>query len=312
MKRFSFANIILGLAFLVCAAVMLSAQTTEGGVPVHTVVTVEPHHGSNPPVINREDVMVFEGHNRDTVTDWIPAQGDHADLEFFVLLDDGSSMSLGTQLEDIRRFINELPSTTKIGLAYMQNGIARIAQNLTSDHALVSKALRLPLGEPGINASPYFALSDLVKHWPPSSARREVLMVTDGIDRYYDRGDLQDPYLIAAIEDAQRAGIVVSAIYNPGIGHSGHSYWETYWGQLYLAELADDTGGEGYYIGFNGPPVAFAPYLDSQMQRLAHQYLLTFLAKPPKKAGMQRVQIKTEVPNVDLVAPKQVYVSAGQ
>ena len=144
----------------------------------------------------------------------------------------------------------------------MQDGIARIEQNLTSDHAQAAKALRLPMGMRGANGSPYFSLSDLIKRWPESTARREVLMVSDGIDRYYGSGDLDDPYLDEAIDDAQRAGILVSAIYTPGVGHFGHSYWQTYWGQLYLAQLADKTGGEAYYIGFNGPPVSFAPYLE--------------------------------------------------
>lgn len=51
-----------------------------------------------------------------------------------------------------------------------------------------------------------------------------------------------------------RAGVTVSAIYTPGVGHFGHSYWQTYWGQIYLSQLADETGGEAYYIGFSGPP----------------------------------------------------------
>ncbi|MGA9967801.1 MAG: hypothetical protein WBQ10_21570 [Terriglobales bacterium] len=156
-------------------------------------------------------------------------------------------------------------------------------QTLTSDHALAAKALRLPLGISGINASPYFSLSDLIKQWPQSTARREVLMVSDGIDRYYGSSDLQDPYLAAAIEDAQRAGVVVFVIYTPGVGHYSHGYWRTYWGQIYLSQVADETGGESYYIGFTGAPVTFVPYLDDLAQRLTRQYLLTFSAKPQKK-----------------------------
>jgi hypothetical protein len=197
-------------------------------------------------------------------------------------------------------------------VAYMQNGIARVAQDLTTDHTLVDKALRLPLGEAGANGSPYFSISDLVKRWPAGASRREVLMVSDGIDRYYGAGDWEDPYLNAAIEDAQRAGILVSALYTPGVGHFGHSYFQTYWGQLYMAKLAEETGGESYYIGMNGPPVSFAPYLDDARSRLTHQYLLTFLAKPPKKAGLRPVKISTEVPHVDLVAASSVYVPAGR
>jgi len=263
-KSLFIISTILGL--VLCAAVtknVVAGETPAAtGVPVHMLVTVEARHGSNVPVITREDVMVYEGRDRDHVIDWVPAQGDHAALELFVLLDDGSNTSLGSQLEDVRQFILSQPASTKVGVAYMQNGSARIEQNLTSDPALAAKALRLPMGIGGINASPYFSLRDLVKHWPETTARREVLMVSDGIDRYYGSGDLADPYLAAAIDDAQRAGIVVFAIYTPGVGHYGHSYWRTYWGQIYLAKVADETGGESYYIGLNGPPVSFIPYLD--------------------------------------------------
>lgn len=311
MNKYSFLANAAAVAILVCGARGLSAQqsSTENGIRVTMVVTAEPHKGSEVPVIQRDDVMVYEGKVRDKVTEWIPAQGDHAALELFILLDDGSNASLGTQLQDLRQFINAQPESTKIGIAYMQNGIAKIAQDLTSDHAQAAKALRLPMGIHGINGSPYFSLRDLIKRWPASAARREVLMASDGIDQYYGPGDLQDPYVDEAISSAQRAGILVSAIYTPGVGHFGHSYWQTYWGQLYLAQVTDRTGGESYYIGFNGPPVAFAPYLDDLAQRLSHQYLLTFLAKPPKKAGFVAVKLKTEVSNVDLVSADRVYVS---
>jgi len=295
----------------VWASGSLSAQQAAGtnGIPAHLVVTVEPHHGNDVPVIHREDVMVFEEKDRDPVMEWIPAQGDHAALELFILLDDGSNASLGTQLQDLRKFIEAQPPTTLIGIAYMQNGTAKVAQAPSNDHAQAAKALRLPMGMRGGNGSPYFSLTDLIKRWPASTARREVFMVSDGTDPYYGTGDSQDPYVNEAIENAQRAGILVSAIYSPGVGHFGHSYWLTHWGQLYLSELAERTGGEAYYIGFNGPPVAFAPYLEDFGRRLSHQYFLTFLAKPPKKAEIVPVKLRTEVKNVDLVSADRVFVS---
>lgn len=245
------------------------------------------------------------------MTDWVPAQGDHAALELVILLDDGSNINLGTQLEDLRQFIIAQLASTKIAVAYMQDGIAKIEQNLTSDHALAAKALRLPLGMRGVNGSPYFSLTDLIKRWPETTARREVFMATDGIDLYYGSGDMLDPYLSAAIDDAQRAGVVVFAIYTPGVGHYGHSYWRAYWGQLYLAQVAEETGGEAYYIGFTGPPVSFTPFLDNMEHRLTSQYFLTFTAKPQKKSGLQRVKLRTEVRNAELVSAERVYVAAG-
>jgi hypothetical protein len=303
---------LLGLIVLAFIPGSVYAQNAGAtGISTHMLVTVEARHGKNVPDISRPDVMVYEGRDRDQVTDWVPAQGDHAGLELFILLDDGSGMNLGTQLESLRKFVIAQPESTKIGVAYMQNGMAKVEQSPTSDHALAAKALRLPMGIGGINASPYFSLSDLIKRWPETASRREVLVASDGVDRYYGSGDLQNPYLDAAIDDAQRAGILVFAIYTPGAGHFGHSYWQNYWGQIYLSHLAEDTGGESYYIGFTGGPVNFDPYLEDMVRHLDHQYWLTFLAKPPKKNGWQRIKVTTEVSNAELVAARQVYVNAA-
>jgi hypothetical protein len=139
--------------------------------------------------------------------------------------------------------------------------------------------------------------------------RREILMVSDGIDRY-GPGGASGPYVDHAVEQAQRAGIVIFSIYTPGAGHFGHSFWRINWGQNYLSQLSDETGGESFYLGLEAP-VSFSPYLDDLERRLLHQYLLTFLAKPVKKAGMQSVKLRTEVPNAELLAADSVYVAAS-
>ena len=307
--------LLSAMGAVVLAATSLAAQTEPeaNGVPTNMVVTEEARQGANLPLIKQEEVVVLQGHEHDTVTAWVPAQGDNAAMEFFILLDDDSTTAtLGTQLGDIRQFILTQPNSTKIGVAYMRNGIAWIAQQPTSDHALAAKALRLPLGMASANGSPYFSLSDLVKRWPKSDSRREVLMISDGYDRYYGQNDLLDPYLDAAINDAQRAGIVVSTLYNPGAGTLRRSSFSTYIGQVYLGQVADRTGGQAYYIGFNRPAVAFAPFLNDLSNRLKHQYLLSFLAEQEKKAGLEPVKLVSEVPNMELVAADQVYVRTGR
>lgn len=298
---------------LVGCALVLAAQTTQpaNGPAVNMIVTAEARHGGNPPVVEADNVLVFEGKTRNRVTSWVQATGEHGALELFLLLDDSSSPDLGAQLNDIRRFIDTQPPTTKVGVAYMQNGTAQIVQNLTEDHTKAASSLRLPMGVMGINASAYFSLSDLIKRWPASSARREVVMVSDGLDRYYGFGNSEDPYVSAAIQDAQRAGIVVYAIYHPGAGHYGHSYWRAYWGQIFLSQVADETGGDSCYIGFTGAPVAFAPFLENVNRHLGNQYLLTFIAQPEKNARMQRIKINSERTDIDLVAADRVYVPAG-
>jgi len=274
-----------------------------GTVPVSMVVSVEAKHAGEVPAINREDVRVFRGNNRLRVTDWAPLQGDRASLDLFVVLDDASNTDLGLQFDDLRRFMNAQPATTAIAVGYMRYGTVDIVQNLTKDHAQAGKALRLPAG---LSPNPYLSISDLIKRWPVGSPRREILLISSGIDRLYGGGP-GNPYLAEAIERAQRAGIQIYAIYASAAGHFGHSFWRFNWGQNNLSQLADETGGELYSLGFQ-TPIAFKPFLDQFADRLQHQYKLTFLAIPENKAGYQRVRFETEVPNAELVGADKVYV----
>jgi len=303
----------LHLAVLAFAITNMLAVTPEQAaapsVPVQVIVTVEAHHDKEAPVLNKEDVMVFQRKDRLRVTNLVPRPGEQAGLELFILIDDGSAISLGSQLGDLRQFIETQPAATSIGIGYMRNGTVQVAQDLTTDHPKAVKSLRLPLNSAGVVASPFLALSDLIKRWPASAARHEVILVSSGVDPL--GGALLDPYLDTAIEHAQRAGIVVYAIYTPGAGHSGHSYWRMNWGQNHLAQIAEETGGESYMLGF-GAPVTFAPYLTEIGEHLAHQYVVTFLITPGKKAGFQPVRLTTEVPNAELVSAGKVYVPAGR
>ncbi len=83
------------------------------------------------------------------------------------------------------------------------------------------------------------------------------------------------------------------------------------WGQNYESQLTHATGGEFYFMDFGSGP-SIGPYLDDLSDRLDHQFLLTFLAKPQPKAGFRPFKLKTEGPNAELVAPEKVYVPAGK
>jgi hypothetical protein len=270
------------------------------------IVTAETRHKAAMPTLNREDVMVYEGRDRDQVADWRPLTGDQAGLELFILVDDGLDPSFGGQLEVLRKFITSQPSTTAVGVGYVQNGAVTLAQNLTLDHNQAAKNLRLPLGNRGIPGSPYTAIQQLIAGWTPQQLRREIVLISDGIDGIYN-GGAQNPYVSDAVAAAQKAGIVVFSIYAPAAGHMGHSYWRSNWGQSYLSQLSDETGGESYGL-FMGAPVSIAPNLDDITQKLSRQYLLAFVVKPGKKAGFRDIKVKTEVPNVDLIAPDRVWV----
>jgi hypothetical protein len=283
---------------------------SQRGAPVKMVVTANVEKGKRNPKIVKEDVFVKKGGDRLRTAEWVPAKGEHAGLELFILIDDASVSTLGLQLDDLRRFIEAQPASTAIGVGYGRNATVEIRQNLTTDHALAAKALRLPLGTAGAYGSPYLSAVDLMKRWPESSNRREILLVADGIDRAHrSHNALFNPDVDTAAAVAQRTGTIVHSIYFPGVGHWSRNFWAATNGQNGLAKLAGMTGGESFYLGA-GAPVSFAPYLADLQRILDNQYLLTFYANPSGKPGLQYVNVQTEIPGVDLATPDAVWVPA--
>jgi hypothetical protein len=293
-----------GIPFCFLLPLAVFAQT-------HLVVTAEGHHGAAPPIVAKDDVEVQVDRHPAPVTDWVALRGEQANLELFVVIDDGDDSELGLQYGELKNFMRAQPSTTKIGLAYLQNGAARIAAPMTADREQVSKALRSPLAQPGISSSPYMGISDLIKKWLAANARREVLLIASGIDPWWSPPDPQDIYLEKAISDAQRAGILVHSIYFPEAGHLGHSYWRANWGQNYLSELADGTGGELYWSRGLQNPVSVAPYLKDFAMRLENQYLLTVQVSRSKNE-LEPVRVQSGRPGFSLVGPAKIEVTASR
>ena len=302
------AGLVLGA--LACAFPSFAQQGDT--VAAQAVVTVVPKSGEAPN-LPQQSLKVWADGKESDVTQWQPLRGDRAGLEFVVLIDGSARSSIGLQLNDLSKFIQSMPPTTLVGVAYMQNGRAAFAQNPTADHALAAKALRLTSGTPGSNASPYFCLSDLAKHWPSEDPknRREVLMVTDGIDRYNLRYDPDDPYLQAAITDSQKAGLIVYSIYFRDTGHLDNSGYETNAGQSLLTQVAQSTGGKLYWEGL-GNPVSFQPYLEDLSRRLANQYELGFTARAKSKQEFVDLKVKTDVSRISIDAPQRVAIGASQ
>ena len=153
-------------------------------VQVHLVITDEAvREDQELPPLRLEDVKVKQGKNPLKVTQLIRATGENAALQLMILIDDTLDTSVGNSLTELKEFIAAQPPTTVIAVGYMANAGVNIAQNFTPDHDLAVKALRLPRGTLSTMDSPYLSLISLVKSWPPQKVRREVLIVSDGIDR---------------------------------------------------------------------------------------------------------------------------------
>ncbi len=296
-----------------------SSQAADREAPVPSVqmtVTASVANGKQMPDINLHAVHVRHGNERLEVTDWVPARGTHAGLDLFILIDDALDPRLGSQLDALRTFIDGQPATTRVGVGYIRNATLQVTQQFTTDHAQAANALRLPLGFPGIYSSPYLSIVDLMKRWPESTNRREVLMITDGIDRARGysrlrRGFISNPDVDYATSVAQRTGTMIHTIYAPGVGRYRRTYWEQTSGQMNAAKLSYNTGGESFFLGLQGP-VSITPYLDELQEKMDNQYLLSFVAKPSKKAGLQSVSLSIEVAGVELSTHAAVWVPASK
>jgi hypothetical protein len=300
------------LSLLPVQAQDVSSTTTS---PVQMTVTVRVL-GKNKrmPEVHREDIIVRQGKDRLKVTGWTPVGGDRDSLDLFILIDDAARMSVSSQFADLREFIDSLPKTTSVSVGYMRNGTVQVAQDLTTDHRQAAKALRIPLGSPGVYGSPYLSVIDLMKRWPENSRRREIVMVTDGIDRlhgYPHRRGLApiSPDVSAASTVAQRTGTIIHSIYTRGVGWRGSNFWQVTNGQNAMAKLADETGGESFFLGV-AQPVSFRPYLDRLQTGLDNRYRLEFNALPGKKPGLQYVKLTTEVAGIELNSADSVWVAA--
>jgi hypothetical protein len=340
MKKCEIALRCLGVFMgLAAAAHLIHAQENPASstVQVHMVITDEGLRDDTELAILRpENIQVKQGKDSLKVNSLIPARGDNAALQLFILIDDTCDSGIGNNLNDLRDFINAQPATTVIGVAYMSNASIQISQNFTADHALAAKAVRLPRGNLSAMDSPYLSLISLVNGWPEQNVRREVLMITDGIDRL--RGErparssptpsrgrpaptssFSAPTTMSTISTdadsasttSQRYRVIVHSIYAVGVGRAGRNAWEAQLGQGGIAKIADETGGEYFALGTQNL-VSFKPYLDRLQRIFENQYYLVFQANPRKNAALQRVRITTDASNAEIAAADNVWVPAAQ
>jgi hypothetical protein len=317
--RFSHKKLVLGVAaamlFPAAANAAAKPQTPAGeGVPVSITVTAEMKHGKGEvPNLAKEDFLVYQGKERRPVLSAVLQTGANDKLDFYVLVDEAIDDRVSLNYKDVKAFISGLPASARVGVLYALNGSANPGVPLTTDHEAAIKGLRLPLGRIAEGGGVYLALEDLAKNFPVEPGRRRVvLLLSSGIDLYRGYSDTWatvNPDLSTAIDYLNRNGVVAYSIYVDPAGHFARSMFLVTNGQSCLSRLGDEAGGEAYFVGL-GTPVDFQPMLEDLGRHLNHQYLVTFRAKPRKKAGLENLRVTTEASGVEMRGPAQVYVPA--
>jgi VWFA-related protein len=287
------------------AAAQKAAATDTSAVTM--TVTAVGKKETQPPLLTKNDVELYQGKEKVQVADWKRGET----LFLAVLIDDSLESQVANQWGDLKAFMMAQPENTYVAVAYARNGAAMVAQDFTKDHALAAKALRIPTGSAGAFTSPYLAVQDWVKRWPDSGERKSMMVFSSGIDYFRGSFDPVDPDLDTTIARAQKLNINIWTIYVPDAGHVGRRTFRVFNAQSNLSRLSEETGAESYYLGF-GSPVNLKPYFDEIQTHLNNQYLLTFVGNGGKKGKFERVRVNTEAPNVEFLTPSEVFLPAIQ
>jgi hypothetical protein len=300
-------TIVAGMLFASASAFAQSESPKGLGRAVVTVLPAQ--EGDLKVNVSLKNLKVKINGKDSDATGWTHLTTAASPVEMVLLIDGGARSSLGTQFGEMQSFIKEMPSESKLTIAYMENGRATLAGPLTSDSGMVLRELHLPGAPSGSSASPYFCLSDLAQHWPSTNraARRVVVMITDGLDPYQHGFDPEDPYVQSAIRDSVRAGLVVYSMYWHVLGRADSSAFGANAGQSLLGMVTAATGGQSYWQGM-GNPVSFDPFFTDIRRCLRNQYALNFTAQPGKKPDMATLKLHLDGVKAKVYAPEQVFV----
>ena len=291
---------------LACSPLMAAQTKPHPAAVARVVITANSYYG-DPPALETDDIILAQDYKPLAISALVPLRGARADLELYVLVDGSSNFEFGDKFTELRRFLASQPPTTSIGVAYSRNGRLEIAQRPTSDRVRAIQALSLPSG--GIPSNPFRPLAELIEGWGEDASRHAVIMISDGINPGATSGQ-PDASVEAAIQAAQRAGVTVYNIYHPRPDYSATDHMTAYSGQVQLAHLSIETGGQAYYQGIQ-PTSSFAPFLANISDRLANQYSLEFVIQPETRGSLQDVSVKCKTGDVYLSAPWKVWVSAS-
>lgn len=298
---------LLGVLSLAVAGLAAAQETASAPAPKPVTFTVTALKGESGDAVAKSDVQLRVRRNATPVDGW--AQDDN--LFLAILIDDSIDRGAASHWPDLQALIMAQPATTKIAVGYLRNNGTQLAQDFTNDKELAAKALRIPVGARG-PASPYLGVIDMLRRWPNTGPRRAILLVSSGFD--YFRGPGSGPIypdVEPLIRQAQSQNTNVWPVFFPSASKRGRSFHYAWMGVNNLSRVADETGGELFALG-TSRPVSLKPFFDTLASYLSNQYLLTFGAVRERRARHVRVDVGSENPEVDFLAPASAFVPAAE
>ncbi|HEV2423909.1 MAG TPA: hypothetical protein VGZ29_03675 [Terriglobia bacterium] len=300
------------LLLSVFAIPLMAAVPDTGTTPVRVTVSVSGPQPRTP--VTARDLQVYQDSQRRPVIDWTPVAESPQGMDLAILIDDSLRSDVSLQFPDLRNFIQDLPASTQVGVAYADYGAAVFKQPFTTDHRQAAAALQIPEGKIAAGGSIYQSVSDLIRVWPDDGRVHVALVVSYGVDIWrglVNTSPVLNPDLNTAIHQAQASGVTFYTIFAGSSVGFEHSPMLNLNGQSSLERLASETGGKAYFQGTR-TPVSFEPFLKQLRASLDRQYVLTFEADARTEAHDAPLRVTTELPRVRITAPSEVRIPAAR
>lgn len=230
-------------------------------------------------------------------------------LALAILIQDDLTSEANLKLDEIKKFIRNLPVGSRVMVAYLRSGSIQVRQKFTEDLEKAAKSLRIITGSASAApSSPYQGVEEALKRFDALPVgRRAILLVSDGLDVSHGVESStpgQSLDLDRAILRAQRKSVAVYSFYSPASLTENNSRLSLN-GQGSLEKLSDETGGRAFFQG-SLAPISFEPFFKDLNKALNRQFALTYLSTHLKR-GYHKIQVTSTNPEVKIEHPRGYY-----
>lgn len=237
--------------------------------------------------LNRKDFRVYEDGAEQTIVHF-----SNVDQPFSVVLlidTSGSTVPFIDQMKGAAKaFVEQLRPSDTVRPVYFHGEIKPLTAEGINDPKLFSAAIdQLETGPVNMGTRMYDAVEFGLRAFKPTSARRAVILITDG-ENTWGKATMK-----GTLREAEESDIVVYALQYGDLAP-----------QKYLQELAAKTGGR-YFNGADIPMIRRS--FVEVAEELRRQYVLGYHPNEPARTGMRKIRVKVNRKHV-AVRARQSYV----
>lgn len=231
-------------------------------------------------------------------------------LALAILIQDDLNSKVNLHLNNIKKFIRNLPIGSRVMVAYLRSGKLQVRQKFTKKLDKAAKSIRIVVSNPAVAPrNPYDGVYSALKRFDGlPTGRRAILLLSDGLDISNGISSsspgLSDD-LDRAILSAQRKSVAVYSFYSSASFTQSGNTRLVLNGQGSLQKISEETGGRAFFQG-TFTPVNFQPFFRDLNLALNRQFALTYLSTHMKK-GYHKVEVISTNPEVRIEHPKGYY-----